>query len=147
MKLPVLSPHPTVFLSSIEELKSYLRTRQIEHFVQPFGVSLSFDMGDIVYYDVDVHWGLDQVRFFATSGLSVAPTQLAATALLIEQLNAEIGFPVWRVLPVLTATYTVTLDHTGAMSSRVFEYAFALLKDAIARDRPRLQAHLQASAP
>lgn len=60
---------------------------------------------------------------------------------------AEIGFPVWRRVPTFAATCTATIDHTGALSSRVVEYAIALLRDALVRDQPTLRAVVGDSQP
>lgn len=145
--LPVLPPHPAVHLGNLEALVGHLRSRGIGYSRQPYGVTIDVDIGEIVDFVIDVHWLIDQVRFVAVTPLTVAATSLPEVALAVEQVNAEIGFPVWRVLPTLAATYTATLDHTGALSSRVVEYAMALLRDALVRDQPVLRALTGVSHP
>jgi hypothetical protein len=145
--LPVLPPHPAVHLGELEALAGYLRSRGIDYSRQPYGVTIEVDIGEIANFIIDVHWLIDQVRFVAVTPLTVAATRLSEVALAVERVNAEIGFPVWRVLPTLAATYTATLDHTGALSSRVVEYAMALLRDALVRDQPVLRALTGVSHP
>ena len=136
MDLPVLPPHPGVHLLDVEALVAYLRARGVDYWRQSYGVTITVDIGEICDFGIDVYWLDDQVRFVAQSALAVDETKLAEIALSIQSLNWEIGFPVWRVLPSLAATYTVTLDHHGALSSRELEYAMALLRLALVRDRP-----------
>ena len=142
MTLPLLPPHPAVYLADRRGLATYLRARRFDYGVQPAGYTINLDIGAIVDYVIDVHWLDDQVRFIAPSAVDVAPARLAEAALAVERVNAEIGFPVWRVLPNLSATYTATLDHGGTLSSRVLEYAIALLRDALVRHLPVLRAQL-----
>jgi hypothetical protein len=146
MPLPTLPPHPAVYLADRAGLAEYLRARGVDYIVQPLGFSITIDIGAIVDYVVDVHWLDDQVRFFAPSALNVPPARLAEAALTAEKVNMEIGFPVWRVLPNLSATYTVTLDHKGVLSSRVLEYALALLREALVRDLPVFRAQLEGAS-
>ncbi|MCY1074078.1 hypothetical protein [Archangium lansingense] len=79
--------------------------------------------------------------------LDMDSANLAEAALAVERVNEDIGFPVWRVLPTLSATYTATLEHTGALSSRVLEYAIALLHDALLREPPVFSAQLGVGPP
>ncbi|MDX2087537.1 MAG: hypothetical protein SFX73_06795 [Kofleriaceae bacterium] len=146
MQLPTLSPHPGVYLAGRPALAEYLKARGVDYSVQPLGFTLNLDIGAIVDYVIDVHWLDDQVRFFAPSAVFVAVPRLPEAALLVEELNARIGFPVWRLLPNLSATYTATLDHKGLLSSRVLEYAVALLRDALVRDLPVFRARLEGEA-
>jgi hypothetical protein len=139
MDLPVLPPHPGLHLGDVEALAAYLRERGVDYVRQDFGVTIAVDLGEAFDFAIDVHWIDDQVRFVAPAGLHVQETKLGEVALAIERLNWELGFPVWRVVPTLAATYTVTLDHTGSLSSRELEYAMALLRLALERDRPRLR--------
>lgn len=143
---PVLSPHPAVYVADVDAFAGYLRSRGIDHGPQPHGVSIYVDIGEVVDFVIDVHWLVDQVRFVAPTPIVIAPARLADAAVAVERLNAEIGFPVWRVLPTLAATFTATLDHTGALSSRVAEYAIALLRDALVRDQPALREVLGATS-
>lgn len=136
MELPILPPHPGVHLIGVEALVAYLRERGVDYFRQSYGVSITLDIGEICDFGIEVYWLDDQVRFVALSALVVEETKLAEVALAVQHLNWEIGFPVWRVVPSLAATYTVTLDHDGALSSRELEYAMALLRLALVRDRP-----------
>lgn len=147
MDLPVLPPHPGVHLGDVEALAAYLRERGVDYSRQDYGVTITVDLGGIVDFGIDVYWLDDQVRFVASAGLLVHENKLAEVALEIERLNWEIGFPVWRVIPTLAATYTITLDHTGALSSRELEYAMALLKLALERDRPRFRETPGVSSP
>lgn len=135
----VLPAHPSVYLTNLDALKEYLRARDLDYGPHPLGVTLYVDIGDIVDHIIDVQWLVDQVRFIAVTGIAVPAARLAATAMAVERVNLPRGFPVWRVLPTLAATYTVTLNHDGTLSSRVLEYAVALLYDALAHDRPALQ--------
>lgn len=143
VKLPILPPHPAVFLAGLEALADYLRARGLDYWRQPRGVSIGVDIGDVADFVIDVHWLDDQARFVAPTPLQTPPARLAELALFVERLNGEIGFPVWTVVPSLAATYTATFDHTGALSSRVVEYALALLRDALLRDLPVLRARLE----
>jgi hypothetical protein len=136
MDLPVLPPHPGVHLLDVEALAAYLRARGVDYWRQSYGVTITVDIGEACDFGIDVYWLDDQVRFVAQSALAVDETKLAEIALAVQRLNWEIGFPVWRVVPSLAATYTVTLDHNGALSSRELEYAMALLRLALVRDRP-----------
>ncbi|MBX3186558.1 MAG: hypothetical protein KF819_06070 [Labilithrix sp.] len=135
----VLPPHPSVYLRDVASLKAYLRDRGVEHTHYPYGVSLPVDLGEIVDFTVDVQWLLDSVRFIAVTGLDVPPARLPELAHAVDRLDMRRGFPLWRVLPTLAAVYTVTRNHDDTISSRVFEYAFALLRDALVRDRPVLK--------
>ncbi len=146
MTLPMLPPHPAVYLADREALAGYLRSRGIDYGLQPLGVTISVNIGAVVDYVIDVHWLDQQVRFIAPSAITIDPARLAEAALAVARVNAEIGFPVWRVLPTLAATYTATLDHAGALSSRVLEYAIALLRDALVRDLPVLRAQVEAAS-
>jgi hypothetical protein len=136
MELPVLPPHPGVHIIDVEALAAYLRARGVDYWRQPYGVTITADIGEVCDFGIDVYWLDDQVRFVAQSGLPVDETRLPEIALAVQHVNWEIGFPVWRVVPTLAATYTVTLDHDGALSSRELEYAMALLRLALVRDRP-----------
>jgi hypothetical protein len=136
MDLPVLPPHPGVHITDVEALVAYLRARGVDYWRQSYGVTITLDIGEVCDFGIDVYWLDDQVRFVAQSALVVEETKLPDVALSIQRLNWEIGFPVWRVVPSLAATYTVTLDHNGALSSRELEYAMALLRLALVRDRP-----------
>lgn len=138
----MLPPHPAVYLADRDGLAAYLRARGFDYGVQPAGYTINVDIGAVVDYLIDVHWLDDQVRFVAPSAVTIPPALLAEAALAVERVNAEIGFPVWRVLPNLAATYTATLDHRGTLSSRVLEYAIALLHDALVRHLPVLRAQL-----
>ncbi len=138
----VLPPHPTVYISDVESLAAYLRGRGVDYWFQHYGLSLPIDVGEIVDFDIAVHWLPDSVRFLAVPGLTTPPARLAEVALEVERLNMHRGFPIWSVLPVVAATYPVTRNHDDTISSRVFEYAFALLRDALERDRPVLKALL-----
>ena len=137
-RLPVLPPHPAVYLKTRDELTSYLRTRGFQNFVREGYISISLDLGGPVDNEIDAHLLDDQVRFVTVTPFEIPDSKLALVALAVERINEQLGFPVWRVLPVLSATYTVTLDHTGALSSRAVEYAIALLSDALVRDMPAL---------
>src|SRR5690349_2606707 len=119
--LPVLPPHPSVYLSSSDALTEYLRERGIAYFRQTYGLSIDIDIGEIADFTIDVRWFAQEVRFIAYTDLNPAKDKLADLALAVQEVNEEIGFPVWRVLPFVSATYTATLDHNGALSSRVFE--------------------------
>ena len=147
MTLPTLPPHPAVFLSSTEELASYMRARGLSYFVQPYGFSISIDIGEIADFEIDVFWLVHQLRFIAPSPLDLSTTTQAEAALAVQRVNAEIGFPVWRLLPWLSATDTATLDHNGALSSRIFEYAHALLRDALVRDQRVFREQLGVGMP
>jgi hypothetical protein len=138
MELPILPPHPAVYLSEPRALAEYLRERGLKYRRRDH-VTILLDIGEGILFGIAAFWLDDQVRFVAQSALAVDETKLAEIALAVERLNAEIGFPVWRVIPSLSATYTVTLDHTGALSSRALEYAIALIGLALVRDRPRLR--------
>ncbi len=147
MDLPVLPPHPGVHLAGIEALAVYLRERQVDYFRRHYGLTITFDIGEIGDFGLDVYWLDDQVRFVAQAALTVEEAKLADVALAVQRLNWEIGFPVWRVVPTLAATYTVTLDHDGALSSRELEYAMALLRLALVRDRPVFREMPGVSSP
>jgi hypothetical protein len=136
MDLPVLPPHHGVHLASVEALAAYLRERAVDYWRQSYGVTITVDIGEVCDFGIDVYWLDDQVRFVAQSALVVDEAKVADVSLAVQRLNWEIGFPVWRVVPTLAATYTVTLDHDGAVSSRELEYAMALLRLALVRDRP-----------
>ncbi len=138
----VLPPHPSVYLTDVESLKAYLRGRGVPYGLHPYGVTLDIDIGEIVDFSIDVQWLVDSVRFIAVTGLEIPPARLAELALAVERLDMRRAFPMWRVLPNLAAVFTVTRNHDDTMSSRVFEYAFALLRDALVRDRPVLKALL-----
>lgn len=138
MELPVLPPHPTVSLSNPQALANYLRERGVKYRRREH-VTILLDIGEGILFGISVYWLDDQVRFVAQSALAVDESKLAEVALAVERLNGEIGFPVWRVIPSLSATYTVTLDHTGALSSRALEYAVALIRLALVRDRAVLR--------
>lgn len=132
--LPVLPPHPAVYIASQAALGDYLRERGVRYRVKSDRIVISLDIPGVAM--VDAYWLSDQVRFVAQVALDVSGANPAELALAIEKVNQAIGFPVWRLLPTLSATYTVTLDHAGALSSRVVEYAVALLRDALVIDRP-----------
>ncbi len=138
MELPVLPPHPGVFISDLQGLAAYLRERGFKYRWRDH-VKILLDIGEAILFEISVYWLDDQVRFVAQSALAVDEARLAEIALALERLNSEIGFPLWRVVPSLSATYTVTLDHTGALSSRSLEYAIALLRLALVRDQPKLR--------
>ncbi|WP_163988819.1 hypothetical protein [Pyxidicoccus caerfyrddinensis] len=138
--LPVLPPHPALYIADPGALASYLRAREVRHRVRQDRVSISLDIGEFSDSTLNVDWLVDQVRFSAIAALDVSSANLAEVALAVERVNSEIGFPVWRVLPTLSATFTVTLDHEGRLSSRVLEYAIALLRDALVRDQPVFRA-------
>ncbi|MCY1022558.1 hypothetical protein [Pyxidicoccus sp. MSG2] len=138
--LPVLPPHPALYIAGPGALTSYLRAREVRHRVRQDRVSISLGVGEFSDATLDVDWLVDQVRFVVIAALDVSSANLAEVALAVERVNAEIGFPVWRVLPTLSATFTVTLDHEGRLSSRVLEYAIALLRDALVRDQPVFHA-------
>jgi hypothetical protein len=138
MELPILPPHPTVYISGPRELADYLRARGFKYRRRD-DIKILLDIGEGILFGIVVHWLDDQVRFVAQSALAVDETKLAEVAVAVERLNWAIGFPVWRVIPSLSATYTVTLDHTGALSSRSLEYAIALILLALSRDRPALR--------
>ncbi len=147
MRIPTLPPHPAVFLESRAALGEYLRGRGVEHSTQPLGVTVHVDLGAIVDYVIDVHWLDDHVRFIAPSALAVPPARLAELALAAEKANAELGLPVWRLLPNLSATDTALLDHNGMLSSRVVEYALGLLREALVRDLPVFRQQLEGATP
>ncbi|QSQ23183.1 hypothetical protein JY651_50280 [Pyxidicoccus parkwayensis] len=138
--LPVLPPHPTLYLADAGALASYLRAQGRRHRVRQDRVVISLGVGEFSDATLDVFWLDDQVRFNVIAALDISSADLAQVALAAERVNEEIGFPVWRVLPMLSATYTVTLDHEGRLSSRVLEYAIALLRDALVRDQPVFRA-------
>jgi hypothetical protein len=129
-----------MYIGSRDALAGYLRARGVDHGVQPAGFSVYVDIGEVADFVIDIHWLDDQVRFVAPTPVTISAVRLAEAALAVERVNAEIGFPVWRVLPTLAATYTATLDHAGSLSSRVVEYALAMLRDALVRDLPPLRA-------
>jgi hypothetical protein len=137
---PRLPQHPALYIADAAALKEYLRARGVNHAQSPDGVTLYVDIGEIVDYVIDVQWLRDQVRFIAVTPIDVDVAHQAAVALGIEQLNAAIGFPVWRLVPNLAAIYTATLNHDGTLSSRVFEYAVALLRQTLVRDQAGLRA-------
>jgi hypothetical protein len=147
VELPVLPPHPGVHISDVEALAAYLVARGVDYWRQSYGVTITVDIGEVCDFGIDVYWLDDQVRFVAQSALVVEETKLAEIALAVERLNWEIGFPVWRAVPSLAATYTATLDHTGALSSRELEYAMALLRLALVRDRPVFREMPGVSSP
>lgn len=141
----VLPPHPSVYLADLAALKAYLRERGVDYYgPYPDRISLAVDTGEIVDFDIVVQWLFDSVRFFAVAGLDVPPGRQAEVALEVQRLDARRAFPLWTVLPNLAAVYTVTRNHDDTMSSRVFEYACALLRDALVRDWPVLKALLTA---
>ena len=138
MELPILPPHPAASISNPLALANYLRERGFRYRRRDH-VTILLDIGEGILFGIAAYWLDDQVRFVAQSALAVDETKLAEIALVVERLNAGIGFPVWRVVPSLSATYTVTLDHTGALSSRSLEYAIALIRLALVRDRAVLR--------
>jgi hypothetical protein len=138
--LPVLPPHPALYLADRGALASYLLARGSRHRVRQDRVSISLGVGEFSDSMLDVYWLVDQVRFIVIAALDISSADLAEVALAVERVNAVIGFPVWRVLPTLSATFTATLDHEGRLSSRVLEYAIALLRDALVHDQPVFRA-------
>jgi hypothetical protein len=138
MELPILPPHPAVTISGPLALANYLRERGVKYRRRDH-VTILLDIGEGILFGIAVYWLDDQVRFVAQSALALDETKLAEVALAVERINREIGFPVWRVVPSLSATYTVTLDHTGALSSRSLEYAVELIRLALVRDRAVLR--------
>lgn len=136
---PVLPPHPAVYLADAHALGLYLRSRGVDYSASPQRVTIYLDVGEAADFVIDAHFIAGQVRFVAVTPLRPLPTQLAEVALVVEHLNHAIGFPVWRALPTLAATFTATLDHEGMLSSRVLEYAVALLREALIRDQPELR--------
>lgn len=145
--LLVLPPHQAVFIASRDALVAYLKDRGVRTRVRQDRVMISLDIGEYADSVIMVDWLDDQVRFVAQVALDMSTANLAEAALLVEKINEDIGFPVWRVLPSLSATYTVTLDHTRALSSRVVEYAIALIQDALLRDPPVFSAQLGVGPP
>lgn len=51
--------------------------------LQPYGVTIEVDIGEIVNFMIDVHWLIDQVRFVAVTPLIVAATSLSEVALAV----------------------------------------------------------------
>jgi hypothetical protein len=60
--------------------------------------------------------------------------KLPKLAWAIERVNHQIGWPVWRLEPDVSATFTAYVNHDGTLSSRVFEHAVAQIRQCLVRD-------------
>jgi hypothetical protein len=138
MEPPCLPPHPGLFIRGPAALADYLRERGFRY-LRREDITILVDVGENILFGIKVYWLLDQVRFVVQAALDFDESRLTEIALAVQRLNSEIGFPVWRVVPSLSATYTVTLNHEGALSSRCVEYAVALLRVSLVRGQAVLR--------